>query len=251
MEFYTGVVAEHYDLLVPEDETRAHPFFRSAIEHDGEPALELACGTGRPLLSFVADGLDVEGLDSSSDMLDRCRAKAASAGLEVVLHQQRMESFEIARRFRTIYCASSSFMLLGDDEMARAALAAMRGHLEPGGRILLALHLPGDFAAMSTTEWRVAREAQRPDGAAVRCLSKPLDVDHERRAYATSLRYEVIVDGATVHREERTFHLHWYPRADLEPLLGDAGYRDVQFLRGNGKVSEPSDRLFIVSARRG
>jgi SAM-dependent methyltransferase len=251
VEFYTGVVAEHYDLLVPEDETRSHPFFRSALEQDGQPALELACGTGRPLLSFVAAGLDVEGLDSSSDMLDRCRAKAASAGLEVVLHHQRMESFAIERRFRTIYCASSSFTLLEDDETARRSLAAIHRHLEPNGRILLALHLPGDFATMSRTEWRVAREAQRGDGATVRCLSKLLDVDGERRVYATSLRYEVVVDGAAVQREERTFRLHWYPREQLDALLGAAGYRDVQFVRGNGDLSPPTDRVFIVSARRG
>ena len=60
-EFYTGFIADHYDLLVPEDETRMHGLFRSFIEQDGQPALELACGTGRPLLGFVADGLDVEG----------------------------------------------------------------------------------------------------------------------------------------------------------------------------------------------
>jgi hypothetical protein len=33
-------------------------------------------------------------------------------------------------------------------------------------------------------------------------------------------------------------------------MLADAGYADVQSFRGNGKPSQPDDRLFIVSATR-
>ena len=250
-EYYTGFVAEYYDLLVPEDEAKSYGFFRSAIEQQGQPALELACGTGRPLLSFAAAGLDVEGLDSSSDMLDRCRAKASDLGLSVALHQQRMESFEIARAFRTVYCVSSSFMLLPDDDGARQALATIHRHLEPGGRLLVALHLPGDFSEMSSTEWRVAREAVRPsDGSTVRCSSMLVDVDHEARTYETLLRYELITDGHVTHQEDRSFVLHWYTRERFAELLEAAGYVDVNLVRGNGKPSQPSDRVFIVSAFR-
>jgi len=38
----------------------------------GGAALELGCGTVRLLLRFVAADLDVEGVDSSSDMLALC-----------------------------------------------------------------------------------------------------------------------------------------------------------------------------------
>lgn len=250
-EFYTGFVAEHYDLLVPEDETKSHRLFRSFIERDGQPALELACGTGRPLLSFVAEGLDVEGLDSSSDMLARCRAKAAGLGLPVRLHEQRMESFAIDRAFRTIYCASSSFMLLADDHAVERALAASRRHLEPGGRLVIALHLPADFSEMSMSEWRVAREAQRrEDGATVRCLSKLLDVNLELRTYRTLLRYQSIRDGSICHEQDRVFLLHWHTQEQFARLLAQAGYVDIRSLRASGKTSDPSDRLFTFSARR-
>jgi SAM-dependent methyltransferase len=249
-EYYTGFVAEHYDLLVPEDETKSHGLFRSVIERDGQPALELACGTGRPLLTFVAEGLDVEGLDSSPDMLGRCLAKAASLGLSVKLHQQRMESFEIDRVFRTIYCTSSSFMLLDDDEVARRALSTIRRHLEPGGTLLVALHLPGDFSAMSTLEWRLAREARRPeDGATVRCLSKLLDVNHERRTYETSFRYQLIADASISYQEDRRFLLHWHTQEQFAALLAGAGFVEIETFRGNGQRSEPGDRVFIFSAR--
>ena len=89
--FYTGFVADHYDLLVPEDEGGSYVFFENAIREAGGPALELACGTGRPILAFRSKGLDVEGIDSSADMLERCRRKAREMGVEVALHEQRMD----------------------------------------------------------------------------------------------------------------------------------------------------------------
>src|SRR4051794_24900290 len=69
-QFYTGIVAEIYAPLrsrVPDPE----PYARF-IAASGEPALELGCGTGDPLLDLRARGLDVEGLDASADMLARC-----------------------------------------------------------------------------------------------------------------------------------------------------------------------------------
>jgi SAM-dependent methyltransferase len=198
----------------------------------------------------LAEGLDVEGLDSSADMLGRCRAKASELGLPVALHQQRMESFAIDRVFRTIYCVSSSFMLLGDDDAARRALATIHGHLEPGGRLLVALHLP-DLSDSSGAEWRVAREAVRPlDGSIVRCWSKVLGVDDEARRYESLFRYELIAQGRVSHQEERTFLLHWYTRERFAEMLAAAGFIDVTLVRGNGKPSQPSDRVFIVSAFR-
>jgi SAM-dependent methyltransferase len=38
----------------------------------GQPALDVACGTGRLLLPYVRAGLDVDGCDISEDMLALC-----------------------------------------------------------------------------------------------------------------------------------------------------------------------------------
>jgi ubiquinone/menaquinone biosynthesis C-methylase UbiE len=251
-EYYTGFVAEHYDLLVPEDETKSYAFFRSAIEFEGEPALELACGTGRPLLSFVMEGLDVEGLDSSSDMLDRCRTKAAERGVSVRLHEGRMESFEIDRSFRTIYAVSSSFNLLPTPDAMRESLRTIHRHLAPGGRLLLALHTPGELQVAAPSDWQVAREAERPsDGSQIRCLSRIVDFDPDRQTYETLYRYQQITDGRIRYEEDRGFLLHWQSQDQFSALLDGAGYVDIRALRADGKPSAPTDPVFIVAASRG
>ena len=51
------------------------------------------------MLDLVAAGLVVDGLDSSSDMLRRCRRAAAARGLEVTLHQQTMEAMDLGTTY--------------------------------------------------------------------------------------------------------------------------------------------------------
>jgi len=79
--FYTGLIAELYEPLAGgiTDSTR----FIEFVRRHGQPALELCCGTGLPLLDLVAAGLDVDGLDSSPDMLALCQQKAQRQGLRV------------------------------------------------------------------------------------------------------------------------------------------------------------------------
>jgi len=51
-------------------------FYRDVIDSSGEPALDVGCGTGRLLLEYLADGLDVDGVDVSPEMLEICAEKA-------------------------------------------------------------------------------------------------------------------------------------------------------------------------------
>ena len=53
-------------------------FFRRSIEAAGEPALDVACGTGRLLVPWLQAGLDVDGCDLSPDMLALCWTRSSS-----------------------------------------------------------------------------------------------------------------------------------------------------------------------------
>ena len=56
-------------------------YFRQFLEGDGQPALDVACGTGRLLVPYLQAGLDVDGCDISEDMLALCRERAEHEGL--------------------------------------------------------------------------------------------------------------------------------------------------------------------------
>lgn len=132
--FYTGLIADLYAPLRSESPD-PEPYARF-IAASGEPALELACGDGDPILELRRRGLDVEGLDASPDMLERCRRAAAEHGVDVVLHHQTMEN--VLGRPRGLTRPDGSVLRVtplsqAHDEVGRTQTTVMRYEIVEGG----------------------------------------------------------------------------------------------------------------------
>jgi SAM-dependent methyltransferase len=216
--FYTGLVADLYAPLRVAGAPDPAPYIRF-VRRSGEPALELGCGTGDPLLDLRARGLDVEGLDASPDMLDRCRAHAAARGVVVTLHRARMETMELRRHYRSIYLAGPTFNLLPDDDTAWRALARIRAHLEPEGSALIPLFVP---PPMLPREIGVPRTHVTDDGTTLRFTVTGVERDDRARRQVHHTRYERERAGA-VEVLERDWNLHWYTQDGFHQLASDAG----------------------------
>ena len=54
-------------------------YFQKFVER-GQPALDVACGTGRLLVPFLRAGLDVDGCDVSADMIESAAKKRSAKG---------------------------------------------------------------------------------------------------------------------------------------------------------------------------
>ena len=218
-QFYTGVVAQLYRHL------RGATFdpapYERFVRRCGEPALELGCGDGDPLLDLVAAGLEVDGLDSSLDMLDRCRTHAAARGLSVRLHHQSIESMSLDRRYRSMYLAGATFDLLPDDDMAARALERISLHLEPGGSVLIPLFVP---EPTDPSVFGSSREHRADDGSVMRLTTVSESRDDTARTQATVLRYEVLRNGIVADASERSWLLHWHTREGFRQLADAAGF---------------------------
>ena len=240
--FYTGLVAELYRSLRSSDPDPAP--YAAFVEQAGGPALELGCGDGDPMLELRRRGLDVEGLDSSAEMLDRCRARADEAGLSVVLHHARMESFDLGRQFGAIYLAGASFNLLPDDDAARAALRCIRRHLQPDGAALIPLMIPG---VVNQREVGRVREATEPDGSSIRFSITAVRRDEDRRLQETFTRYERVGRDATVL--ERPWLVHWHTQDGFRALAADAGLAVEAVLGLDGAAATPTAPVFVFRLR--
>lgn len=104
--WHYGLIARWWAEFNEADPTEL-AFYQSVVERDGQPALDLARGTGRLLLPLLNAGLDVDGRDVSPDMLALCRDAAARQGLTPRLFQQAMHELELPRAYRTIYICDS------------------------------------------------------------------------------------------------------------------------------------------------
>jgi SAM-dependent methyltransferase len=125
------------------DDFRPHeiPYFQRYLERAGQPALDVACGTGRLLIPYLRAGLDVDGCDVSADMIALCREKAEREGLSPTLFVQPMHALDAPRRYRTIFVCGG-FGLGSTREQDRQALERFHEHLEPGGTLVFDIEMP-------------------------------------------------------------------------------------------------------------
>ena len=131
-------------------------WYASRVRRHLAPVLELACGTGRVTLALARTGLRIAGLDLSEPMLRIARRKAALSGMQerARLVQGAMQDFALGQRFGTICIPYASFSLLLTAREQSECLAAIRRHLEPGGRLLLDMNFFDRDAALGNARFR-------------------------------------------------------------------------------------------------
>ena len=116
-------------------------FFRSLAEQTGGPVLELGCGSGRVAIPLAEAGFDVVGIDRSTGMLARARAKAEAAGPEVAGRLRLVEGDMTTTRagdgFGLVFAAFRVFMsILEPDEQLRT-LRLVHEQLRPDGLLAI------------------------------------------------------------------------------------------------------------------
>jgi SAM-dependent methyltransferase len=237
--FYTGLVADLYAPL--RGSTTDVAPYAHFIRGFGEPALELGCGDGEPLLDLREMGLDVEGLDSSADMLERCRIEAVMRGVDVVLHHASMADFALARKFKSIFIAGPTFNLLPDDDVALAGLSCVRAHLVEGGGALIPLFIPKPTPASA---FGTFRQSPGDDGAVLRFAPLSETRDEAARIQTTLLRYERVIDGET-ESLERAWVLHWHTQNRFGAMASQAGLKVAAVLDANGQKATAEAEAFV------
>jgi SAM-dependent methyltransferase len=248
-DFYTGLVARIYRHLRSETFDPA-PYARF-VERFGQPALELGCGDGDPILDLRERGLDVEGLDSSADMLAGCRRAAAERGLTVELHHATFQTMDLGRRYRSIYLAGGTFCLLPDDHAAQQALHRIAAHLQPGGTAMIPLFVPNDPDEPDGGPPSIGRtRAITTDDGQVMGLTM-LSVEHDsaNRLQTTRLRYDISDADGSSDTVEREWVLHWFEQQRFTTMVADAGLTVLRIAAGDGSRAAADARSFTFVVR--
>jgi ubiquinone/menaquinone biosynthesis C-methylase UbiE len=245
---YRGFIAQAWDLLRGDtSDWEDRPFYRDIIRASGQPALDIGCGTGRLLLDYLADGIDIDGVDVSPEMLEICRQKAQQNGLHATLYQQSMEALDLPRRYRTIIVPSSSFQLITNPHDAAEAMRRFLHHLEPRGTLVMPFMIPWDGPTMESSvavDWEVVAEQVRPvDGLLIRRWARAT-YDLAQQLEHTEDRYEVIREGEIIESEHysRSPAGRWYTPAQAIKLYEDAGFTMIRILKEfTQEQASPSD----------
>lgn len=219
---YRRLLTEAYDLDKPEPpavELAAYRRFLAACE---PPALEIMSGSGRFLVPLLAEGFDVDGVDASPDMLAAAAHKAAAAGLKLRQHEQKAHELALPRRYGAVFCGGGSFGLLVDDSEIAAALAGIREHLTPTGRLLLEVETPALAPGGSAGRWS-GRWWRRPDGATI-TLRGTSGYDPDTQVEEGIGIYELFVDGRLDTTELNEWVRRFWTAAQIGTALVAAGF---------------------------
>jgi len=235
-DFYTGLVADLYEPLAGGITGSAR--FIDFVKTHGEPALELCCGTGQPILDLLESGLDVEGIDSSKDMLKICEEAARQRNLIVILHQAKMQDFVLARKFKSVYVANGSITLLQSDSDLNKTLLRIRDCLQPTGTVLIDLDVP-DVASLRKYVGRFKETEHK--GFQIRVGMTELDWDAETQKLSVLLRYERIDTSGGVESVERMWTRTIWSIDQFCEHLANAGFNLKQ-------IAEPVGETIQITA---
>ncbi len=236
-------------------------YFRRYVEA-GQPALDLACGTGRLLIPYLRDGLDVDGCDVSADMVALCREAAEAEGLQPGLYVQPKEELDLPRRYRTVFMCGG----LGVGSTRAQDLRAFERvfeHLEPGGTFVLDNEVPyadGQGWALWRPEGRATLPQPRPepgerrlgsDGAEYELRARVLDLDPLEQQLTMEMQGFIWRDGELVARDEHLLTLSLYFKDEILLMLERTGFVDVTVAAALTDAAPTADDTFLVfSARR-
>ncbi|HEX6702607.1 MAG TPA: class I SAM-dependent methyltransferase [Gaiellaceae bacterium] len=227
-------------------------YFRRFVE-EGQPALDVGCGTGRLLLPYLRAGLDVDGCDVSADMIALCREKAAAEGLSPTLFVQPMHELAPPRAYRTIYVCGA-FGVGSDRTRDTEALRRFFDALEPGGTLVLDNEAPyadsRQWRHWLSEERRSLPEAERAgrrrrgaDGAEYELRSRLLALEQSATYSMHALMWS---DGELVGEEEHQLQLALYFKHELVLMLERAGFGDVTVRGGYDDAEPTADHEFLV-----
>lgn len=124
-------LAATYDAANPPE--RDYDFYVALAGDKPLTILDMGSGTGRLSLKLAARGHRVTGADPAPGMMLAARAKPGAEKVTWVL--SNAANLSLATRFDLIVMTGHVFQVFLSDAEIRAALANLRRHLAPGGRI--------------------------------------------------------------------------------------------------------------------
>lgn len=183
-------------------------------EVGGGPVLELGIGSGRLALPLAELGIEVWGIDASSAMLERLRAKPSSESLRLTMGDMADLELVDPPPFAVVFVAFNTFFNLGSADDQRRCLARVAQLLGPSGLFIIEAFVPAD------------------DDSSAPATVTPRHITANEVVLTVSRHdsAEQTVTGQHVHITEagirlRPWHLRYATPAELDGMAEAAGLR--------------------------
>ena len=219
-------VARYYD-AENEHMTEDLELFGALAETQGEPVLDVGCGTGRVMLHLAAAGYRTVGVDVSSAMLERGRRKLAGrADLHgrAAFFEGDAASYPLTERFPLILIPYNGLMHFRTTAEQIALLRHLAAALTADGLLVIDLPNAGErFAGIDDQALTLERTFIEPESGNLVMQQSVSHIDRTAQLqYVTWVYDEIAPDGA-LRRTVAPQVLRYVFAAELDLLLMQAG----------------------------
>lgn len=243
IDTYKSLCTEFYDLdkpLAPGDELE---YYLNQIQLSSQPVLEPMCGTGRFLIPLFEKGIDIDGIDASEHMLEKCRIKAGEKNLHPKLYLQKLEDMKVHREYGLVFLPSGSFGLLTENPVVLKSLKNMYDSLMPKGRILFEISTPSGFTEMSEEN---VREVFRNDGSKIR-LTIQSKFEKSSNIETMICIYEDVSDSNVKNVETEIMKIKYYDADEIRNFLNASNFENYSLYGGySGMKAVDSNEMIVV-----
>lgn len=241
LQAYGNLCSLFYDVTKGYALEREVDFYSSFIPNKNARVLEAMCGSGRVMIPLMQRGYQVEGIDNSKNMLDRCRRRCAELGLSPILHEQSLETMLSPNRYDVVTIAVGSFQLITNRSAALVSLKNLHAHMNEGGILLIDTFVPD----VNGDPWTV-RYARMDAHKTVRLTTRHV-FDAQKKIADAYCLYELLIDGIVQQEEKELIQVTWYRDKEFEFLLRKAGFKLVNISDENLRPSGPSRIVHAVA----
>lgn len=205
------------------------------------------CGSGRLLLPLLKKGYQIDGVDSSHEMLESCAKRCQTEQVSASLFNQSMQNLALPKKYGVIFIAIGSFQLIEDRFEALTALQNLHQHLLPGGSLLIDTYIPWDairdcIEGSSLNEKAVIpyeRKVSSPEGFEITLKGKTTIKPKEQLEIGES-EYQKMKGQKVIATEEERLAVRWYYRYEMELLLKMSGFEEVNVFDESFELSPQS-----------
>lgn len=235
-KFYQTLCTEFYDLTKPEACEKEINFYAQFIEQANGPILEAMCGSGRLLIPLLKRGYQIDGVDISPSMLEKCAKRCREQNLLVNLFQQPLQNLHLTPSYALIYIPVGSFQLISSRIEALRILKKLHRHLAPRGKLLLDTFIPWDSIKACIEKDHLidkpkiiasSRRAHVSDDVVID-LNTQTTIDPQQQLEVSESYYEKKSKLEIIAREEEELSVRWYYPFEMQLFLEKGGFSNIQ-----------------------
>ncbi|AZU62482.1 class I SAM-dependent methyltransferase [Neobacillus mesonae] len=200
-------------------------FYQEKLKNCQGRILEAMVGSGRVIIPLLEAGLNVDGVDYSTEMLASCSQRCEERGLKPILYQSDLRELSLPYKYEAIIIPAGSLLLIENREDSIQVLKKLYEHLETGGRLILDLFLPDDNPHVGSFEGTSTFNVS--NGDIITMEGKLVEVDFLNQYKVSYLKYEKWRKGKLIQTELQRFALRWYGVEEFKLVLEKIGFSEV------------------------